>query len=1021
MRVLVTGGGGFIGSHVVDRLLDRGMTPRIFDLSASPYHSPLEVETFTGSITDPANLDLAMRDCDAVIHLAAVADVGHVHADPVLAEEVNTRGTLNVLEAACRAKVGRVVYGSTTWVYSDCVEREVDEETPIPAPRHLYTATKLAGETYCAGYAELFDLESTVLRFGIPYGPRARAAGVVAKFTDLAFEGKPLTIAGDGSQSRSFIYVEDLADGIVAALAPGAANRTYNLSGDEVVTILEIAERVQENTDGCEIVHTPPRPGDFPGKVISNERALEELGWKAETSFRAGVRKYVEWVRDSTRAPDPIPGKQPSLNGNDHAAGALLSGASRFEERGPRVLVLTADIGEGHDLPARIIRADLEEELPEARVEIANGLEAMGALISAVVRGGSRFTFRWAPWLFDVQYWLITKFGPTRWLAHHLMYLLGARGLTRLIVAHEPDVVISTYPGVTAVLGMLRENRRLLMPVQSAITDLAGLRYWVHPGVDMHYVTHPESIEEVERLVGPGSVEWTRPPISRDFLMPRTRRDAREALGLPAHARIVLVSGGGWGIGDLEGAIESALSDEDTLVVCITGRNEGVRNRLEQRFGDSEQVRILGFTEQMSDWMAAADAMIHATAGLTVLEAHIRGCPVVSYGFNAGHLRANNAAFERFGLAEVARSEHELESVLRHVTRERRSPDSSFASLPSIASRALSVRPRVRPQPVWRLRVERTAAAFSLAALLLVLALAAIQWESPYQVVANPIESRVHPRQGTGSARGLRRRSPAGSSGQGNSRDDRDQLRSLIGAAAAAGLGLGAAAVAHAAPALAPVVPPVGRSLAVDLRQEGGEGVALTFDDGPHPQGTPAVLEALREADADATFFLAGEQVVRRPALVAEIVAAGHRVELHCHRHRSQLRLTPRQLLDDADRARAAIEDAGGQAIADYRPPYGIFSAPGLRAVRSRGWRPVLWSRWGRDWRRNATAASIARRATDGLGAGDIVLLHDADYYSAPGSWVRTVAALPIILEELEDRGLESMLLRRGGAATTVH
>ena len=241
-----------------------GHTPRIFDLSASPYHSPLEVETFTGSITDPANLDLAMRDCDAVIHLAAVADVGHVPGRPVLAEEVNTRGTLNVLEAACRAKVGRVVYGSTTWVYSDCVEQEVDEETPIPAPRHLYTATKLAGETYCAGYAELYDLESTVLRFGIPYGPRARAAGVVAKFTDLAFEGKPLTIAGDGSTTRSFIYVEDLADGIVAALAPEAAGRTYNLSGDEVVTILEIAERVQENTDDCEIVHTPAAPGRLP-------------------------------------------------------------------------------------------------------------------------------------------------------------------------------------------------------------------------------------------------------------------------------------------------------------------------------------------------------------------------------------------------------------------------------------------------------------------------------------------------------------------------------------------------------------------------------------------------------------------------------------------------------------------------------------------------------------------------------------------------------------------------------------
>ncbi len=746
-RVLVTGGGGFIGSHVVDRLIERGITPRIFDLSASPYHSPLEVETFTGSITDPANLDLAMRDCYAVIHLAAVADVAHVLADPVLAEEVNTRGTLNVLEAACRAKVDRVVYGSTTWVYSDCTEQAVDEETPIPAPRHLYTATKLAGETYCAGYAELYDLESTVLRFGIPYGPRARAAGVVAKFTDLALAGEALTIAGDGSQCRSFIYVEDLAAGVVAGLEPGAANRTYNLSGDEVVTILEIAETVQEMTGGCEIVHTPPRPGDFPGKEISNARALEELGWKAETSFREGVRKYVEWVRGTTRPPDPVPGRKPSLNGNAHPAGALPAVAGGAEQRPPRVLVLTADIGEGHDLPARIIKADVEEEIPGAEVEIVNGLEAAGRIVSAVVRGGSRVTFRWMPWVFDIQYWLISRFAPTRWFAHHLGYALGARGLLKLIAKHDPDVVVSTYPGVTAVLGMLRENRHLGIPVQSAITDLAGLRYWAHPGVDLHFVTHPESIEEVERLVGPGSVEWVRPPISPDFLTPRTRSDARRALDVPAHARLVLVSGGGWGVGDLVGAIRAALSGDDTLVVCITGRNEVAREKLEQRFGDNERVRIVGFTEQMSDWMAAADAMVHATAGLTVLEAHIRGCPVVSYGFAAGHLRANNAAFERFGLAEVARSEHELESVLRHITRERRPPDSSFASLPSIASRVLAARPRVRPQPVWRLhagRVGAVVAATVAATVVLIVGSLSLDWETPYRVIAKPIESRVH-------------------------------------------------------------------------------------------------------------------------------------------------------------------------------------------------------------------------------------------------------------------------------------
>ena len=212
---------------------------------------------------------------------------------------------------------------------------------------------------------------------------------------------------------------------------------------------------------------------------------------------------------------------------------------------------------------------------------------------------------------------------------------------------------------------------------------------------------------------------------------------------------------------------------------------------------------------------------------------------------------------------------------------------------------------------------------------------------------------------------------------------------------------------------LAPLSSRVAARLGIVRRQEGVEGVALTFDDGPHPQGTPLVLEILREAGVPATFFLAGEQVERRPALAAEIVAAGHRVELHCHRHRNALRLTGRRFREDAERGRAAIEGAAGQAIADHRPPYGIYSATALRFVRERGWRPVLWSRWGRDWRGRATGSSIARLVTRSARDGDIVLLHDADYYSAPGSWARTVAALPIMLEELGSRGLKIASLRR--------
>jgi len=212
---------------------------------------------------------------------------------------------------------------------------------------------------------------------------------------------------------------------------------------------------------------------------------------------------------------------------------------------------------------------------------------------------------------------------------------------------------------------------------------------------------------------------------------------------------------------------------------------------------------------------------------------------------------------------------------------------------------------------------------------------------------------------------------------------------------------------------LAPHSARVAARLGIVRRQEGLDGVALTFDDGPHPQGTPLILEALREAGAPATFFLAGEQVERRPALAAEIVAAGHRVGLHCHRHRSALRLTRRQFAADAERGRAAIEEASGEAIGDHRPPYGIYTGAALRSVRERGWRPVLWSRWGRDWRGAATGRSIARLATGSARAGDVLLLHDADYYSTPGSWARTLAALPIIVEELASGGLKIASLRR--------
>jgi peptidoglycan-N-acetylglucosamine deacetylase len=198
-------------------------------------------------------------------------------------------------------------------------------------------------------------------------------------------------------------------------------------------------------------------------------------------------------------------------------------------------------------------------------------------------------------------------------------------------------------------------------------------------------------------------------------------------------------------------------------------------------------------------------------------------------------------------------------------------------------------------------------------------------------------------------------------------------------------------------PALAPVARPVARALGVPGTLD--DGITLTFDDGPHPEGTPAVLETLAAADTRAIFFLVGEQVERNPSLAAEIAAAGHTIASHGHRHINQLRRL--DVRDDLQRAHEAITNATGQEPSLYRPPYGIFSWPGLRAVKDR-YQPLLWSKWGHDWRARATAESIAYEVTQGLSAGDVLLLHDADHYSAPGSHRRTAAALPRILERVQ-------------------
>jgi peptidoglycan/xylan/chitin deacetylase (PgdA/CDA1 family) len=216
-----------------------------------------------------------------------------------------------------------------------------------------------------------------------------------------------------------------------------------------------------------------------------------------------------------------------------------------------------------------------------------------------------------------------------------------------------------------------------------------------------------------------------------------------------------------------------------------------------------------------------------------------------------------------------------------------------------------------------------------------------------------------------------------------------------------------ATAVGYLLPALAGQWPALRAPLGVEDRTADGTGYALTFDDGPHAEGTPAMLEILARERARATFFLVGEQVRRNPSLPREILDAGHEIALHCDRHRNLTRLGPRQVREDIARAEDAIAGASGRSPTLYRPPYGVLNAAALRLARSRGWRTLLWSHWGRDWEARATAESISRRLTDGAGAGSVLLLHDADDYSSPGSWRRTAAALPLAIETMRGRGLE--------------
>jgi processive 1,2-diacylglycerol beta-glucosyltransferase len=384
-----------------------------------------------------------------------------------------------------------------------------------------------------------------------------------------------------------------------------------------------------------------------------------------------------------------------------------------------RVLILSADIGSGHLVAARALADELEARGVDVVVE-EDLRSSLGLLPRLVIRDGSRVLFAHGPRLYDLYYRLLLRFWPARAMAAASLRRSGGRRLLRLVRRHDPDAIVSTYPGVTVVLGQLRRRRRLSVPVLAMITDLAGLFFWAHRGVDMHLLAWEESAAEVERISRSNNATHVLAPTDSAFFAPVDPAAARARRGLPAHGRLVLVSGGGWGVGGLEQTVAAALVAAPELVVVLAGRNESARRALEQRFAGDAHVRVLGYTTEMSDLLAAVDVLIHATGGVTCLEAALRGCPTIVHGFAVGHVRHNANAMSRLGLVSRARDDADLTATIRSILARPRAVHRPppRARLPSAAEVVAAARPRIRPMPRWWLaarRISPTGAALAVA------------------------------------------------------------------------------------------------------------------------------------------------------------------------------------------------------------------------------------------------------------------------------------------------------------------
>lgn len=298
MKIIVTGGSGFIGSHVVDELLKQNHEVKIYDVDAPRYGQVCEY--VRGDVRDIERLTAHTKQAEIIYHLAAEANVNRFFESPLYSNEITASATLCVLEAARRGGVSRVILASTEWVYGSVEEAgdaQITEATPYAQnPDHLYTSSKIAAELFCKNYKRLYGVNYTIMRYGIPFGERARPETVTPIFLRKLLNNEAITIHGDGSQTRQFIYVKDLARGNVACAQQQAANEIFNINGTKKISVVQIVATLETILGKkAKISFVEDRKGNFKGRFISSEKALTMLGWKPELEYDDAMRHYVEW------------------------------------------------------------------------------------------------------------------------------------------------------------------------------------------------------------------------------------------------------------------------------------------------------------------------------------------------------------------------------------------------------------------------------------------------------------------------------------------------------------------------------------------------------------------------------------------------------------------------------------------------------------------------------------------------------------------------------------------------------